>query len=156
MRHHLPIEYGIAALVCVVSGCGLMPARNPVAAEDRHVKSVATRDKEVVLKEAIVWFDRHPNATRGIRFPEGTYKIEAEDDEYYYFAAPKDIEYRVFRDGKVVDGRFMPGGLFLGKVFLKAVPAGAYLSVDERSKVVTWHLGGNFLRLEGKKWTRNY
>jgi hypothetical protein len=108
----------------------------------------------IVFHERMVWYNQPRNPTRGIRFPAGTYRLEAEDDEYRYFRAPSDVEYRIFRDGRAVDGRFMPGGLFLGKTIWKAVPAGAYLSVDPTTKVATWNLGRNFLKLEGKLWGR--
>ena len=137
-------------------GCGLMPPQSPVTGEDRAVTPLQMQEKQVVFKEAMVWLDRTFSPTRGIRFPEGVYTLEAEDKEYYYFRAPRDIEYRVFEDGRVVDGNFMPGGLYLGKKLLMMVPAGAYLSVNEQNKTMTWRLGGDFLRMEGRTWERNF
>lgn len=145
-----------ACLLCSLSGCGLLPGGDPVMSEKRPVTPVAVRDKQVVFKESMVWYDRPFGATRGIMFPEGVYKLEAEDSEYYYFAAPKAIEYRVFSNGKAVDGRFIPGGLCLGKAFLKMIPAAAYMTMDDKNKVMTWKLGGDFIRMEGSKWTKNY
>jgi hypothetical protein len=140
----------------VLGGCGLLPPQDPVSAQERTVTPTTTRDKTITLKESMVWYNRPFSATRGIRFPEGVYTLEAEDDEYYYFASPKEIEYRVFQEGKVVDGRSIPGGLFLGKRLFKMVPAGVYMTADEHTRIITWKLGAEFLRMEGKLWTRNY
>jgi hypothetical protein len=46
-----------------------------------------------------------------------------EDADYRYFVAPQRIEYRGFRNGTVVDGRFIPGGLFLAKSLFTTFPS---------------------------------
>ena len=142
----------LLAVLLYTSGCVTL---SPVTQEDRVVRTIDDGKKRVIFEECMVWYD-NLTPTRGIRFPEGTYTLEAEDDEYYYFAAPAQLEYRVFRYGKVVDARKMPGGLYLGKKAFKMVPAGAYLSVDNQNKTFTWKLGSDFLLMEGRKWKKNY
>ena len=142
-------------VMLVLAGCGALTL-SPLTSEDRSVSPVVDAGKSVILKESMVWYDQEV-ATRGIRFPEGQYLLEAEDAEYYYFRSPSPLEYRIFQNGSLTDGRFMPGGLFLSKALINMVPAGAYLSVeDPKQKTLTWKLGSNFLRKEGSLWTKNF
>ena len=135
--------------------CGCVIPMSPLSNESRLVTPLTNQTAAVVFKESMVFYDRAFAPSHGIRFPEGRYVLEAEDREYRYYRAPTNIEYRVFANGIVSDGRFMPGGLFLGKQTLKVVPAGAYLSSEgNNTNMVTWKLGGEFLRLEGAKWHR--
>ena len=143
----------IAATV-FLGGC-VIPL-SPLTHEARVVSPLPSQTNAVVFKEPMVWYDQALFPTRGIRFPEGTYRIESEDSEYRYFRAPSQIEYRVLQDGKVTDARFMPGGLFLSKRAFDLVPAGAYLFVDEYTNVLTWKLGGDFMGMEGGRWSKNF
>lgn len=123
--------------------------------EDRIVKPTLDQKKEVVFNQPMVWYDG-VRALRGILFSEGIYSLEAEDDEYYYFKAPKELEYRIFENGQTTEARFMPGGLYLSKNALNMIPAGAYLSVGEERKTLTWKLGSDFLRMRGHEWEKHF
>jgi hypothetical protein len=102
----------------------------------------------------MVFLDDPVRTAHGIRLLDGTYALEAEDDDYLYYRAPQKIEYRVFKNGAVVDGRFLPGGIYFSNAFLSLVLAGAYLTVDDTHKTLMWKLGLEFIHLEGSKWTR--
>ena len=142
------------AATTLFSGCVL--PMSPLTHEARAVSPLTSQTKEVVFKEPMVWYDQSFAPTRGIMFPQGTYQLEAEDSDYLYFHAPAQIEYRSLQGGSVTDDQFMPGGVFLAKAGISLVPAGAYSSVDEHTNVLTWKLGGSFLRMEGSKWTKNF
>jgi hypothetical protein len=144
----------LIAATAFLSGC-VIPL-SPLTNEARVVSPLTGQTNAVVFKEPMVWYDQALFPTRGIRFPQGTYSLEAEDSEYRYFRAPSQIEYRVLQSGKVTDDRFMPGGLFLKKALINLVPAGAYLPVDAHTNVLTWKLGGDFLNMEGGRWTKNF
>jgi hypothetical protein len=144
----------IIAATAFFSGC--VAPMSPATHEARVVSPVVNQTKELVFKEPMVWYDQTFAPTRGIMFPQGTYQIEAEDSDYIYFHAPAEIEYRTLQGGSVTGDRFMPGGVFLAKTAINLVPAGAYLSVDKNTNVLTWKLGGSFLRMEGSKWTKNF
>jgi hypothetical protein len=126
---------------------------SPVQSEDRVVSPTPPGHQVLVLGESMVWLDQALyDPTRGIRFTAGTYTLEAEDADYRYYRAPSPIEYRVFANGKVKDGRFMPGGIYLSKALISLVPAGGYLSVDDTNKTLVWKLGADFMHSEGQKW----
>ena len=128
-----------------------------VTAESRSITPVANSEKTVTLVEPIVWLDAPFGDTKGVRFPEGVYRLEAEDADYLYFRAPAAIEHRILKDGAVIDGRDIPGGLMLSKHLISLVPAGAYIDGEsENQKVQTMRLGREFMRFEGSKWKRNY
>lgn len=135
-------------------GCGTLRL-NPVTADDRIVKPLIVQKKIVTFKESIVWYDQNP-PTRGVLFPEGDYPIEAEDGEYLYFKAPKELEYRIFKNGEVIDGRLIPGGMCLNKNLFSMIPAGAYMTVNSSKKTLTFKLGRDFQRMEGNKWIKNF
>jgi len=150
----LLILISLVALTFLFEGC-VLPL-SPLTHEARTVTPVTNQTNAVVIKEPMVWYDQAFAPARGIRFPQGTYHLEAEDGEYRYFRAPSQIEYRILQNGKVTDDRFMPGGLFLSKGFFNLVPAGGYLFVDTHTNVLTWKLGGDFMSMEGGRWTKNY
>jgi hypothetical protein len=145
----------LVIIISLLCGCAALPPFNPVMSENRSVKSVINQEKRVEFKEPMVWYDSIKQ-TRGVLFPEGIYILEAEDDTYYYFKAPKELDYRSFEKGKTSDVKLIPGGLFLSKGSFNMVPAGAYSSLSNENKTLTWKLGSDFMDMEGKKWKKLY
>ena len=129
---------------------------NPVVTEDRPVAVANDPAKTVTVVDGIVMTDSPIAPSRGIRFPAGTYTLEAEDGVYYYFAAPTPIEYRIFKGGQAVDGRFIPGGLAIAKGGIHLVPAAGYMSHAEGTKTLTWKLGAEFFTLQGRYWKKSF
>jgi hypothetical protein len=149
------ILVSLMAASTLLGGCVL--PMSPLAHEVHVVTPLTNQTNVVVFKEAEVWWYEQALApTQGIRFPEGTYQLEAEDSEYLFFRAPSQIEYRVLQNGKVTDDRFVTGGLCLSKKTFDLVPAGAYSFVDEHADVLTWKLGRDFMNMEGGRWTKNF
>ena len=134
---------------------GAYSAESPLAQESRPVKAVTDPKKTVTVPEGMVWYDASP-PTRGLRFPAGTYVLEAEDSDYLYFRSSAPLEMRVFKDGKVVDGHDIPGGIMLSKRFLTRIPAAGYINDDGASKMMVWKLGREFLRREGSDWKKSF
>jgi hypothetical protein len=131
-------------------------ALNPVTSESRSVRAAADEKKTITVPEGMVWYDA-ARATRGLRFPPGTYALEAEDDEYWYFRAPSPLEFRVFSGREVKDGRFIPGGIMLGKRTIKLVPAAGYIDGERKDeKTMVWKLGRDFQRREKKDWRKSF
>lgn len=135
-------------------GCGTLQL-NPVASETRTVRMTADLAKTLSVPEGMVFYDKQP-ATRGLRFPPGTYVLEAEDDDYWYLRSIKPIEFRVFKDGRVADGREIPGGIMIGKSLIRTIPAAAYIDDEGATKMMVWKLGQEFLRLEGRDWEKSF
>jgi hypothetical protein len=153
MKRHLTILSAILLSACCVTSAF---AFSPIESEQRVVSQTADPARTLTVNEPMVVLDAPPPlpATRGIRFPAGTYVLEAEDGDDLYYRAPDKIEYRIFTNGVASDGRFIAGGIYVSKHSVDLVPAGAYMSVDETHKVLTWKLGSDFLSLEGSKWKR--
>ncbi|HTX21949.1 MAG TPA: hypothetical protein VMD27_08860 [Candidatus Aquilonibacter sp.] len=148
------IYFLLILIVVLINGC-VIPM-SPVTSETRTVSPLSYQTKSVTLKEPMVWYDTAFALTKGIRFPDGTYLLEAEDNEYFYFQAPRQIEYRTLQNGSITGDRLAPGGIFFKRGAYNIVPAGAYISVDERTKTLTWKLGADFLDMEGSGWTKNF
>lgn len=131
-------------------------ALNPVTSEVRSVRPTTDEKKTVTVPEGMVWYDA-ARPTRGLRFPSGTYALEAEDDEYWYFRSPELLEFRVFSGRDVKDARSIPGGVMLEKKTLKLVPAAGYIDGDRGAKkMMIWKLGRDFMRREGKDWRKSF
>lgn len=145
-----------AALACLlfVAGCGTLQM-DPVAEDKRAVRPASDTTKTVTVKDGMVWYNASP-PTRGVRFPPGTYVLEAEDDDYWYLRSPAPLEFKVLRNGEATFAGNVPGGIMIGKSLLRIVPAAAYADGDGSTKVMTWKLGNNFLRLEGSAWRKSF
>jgi hypothetical protein len=114
----------------------------------------------------MVFYNGSPGSprTKGIRFPPGVYSLEGEDDNYWYLRAPAPLEFRVFRAGTdiIVDNRNIAGGIMMAKSIVKIPPAGGYIDDDGTAhgdgsaKIMVWKLGSEFLREEGKFWTKSF
>ena len=137
-----------------LAGCGSLPATNPLASETMVVSSVSG-DKQLQLHKDQVWFDG-PSRSLGIMIPKGDYVLSAEDEDYLYFKAPAQIELRIFSEGGYHQGLF-DGGLALSKGLPDLmVPAFVYQDSNDEQKTMRWKLGGDFLRMEGRTWEKNY
>lgn len=141
-------------LSALLIGCGVLPPLDPVASEERTVRSASDTSRTITVPEGMVWYN--VGQTRGLRFPPGTYVLEAEDDSYWYFHASSPLEFRVFNGGNVTDAQNIPGGIMLGKVSLSMVPAGGYIDAEGSKKMQVWKLGSDFLRREGRDWKKSF
>jgi hypothetical protein len=133
----------------------LCQTANPLTQESREVEITNDPDKTVTVFEGMVWYNsRRP--THGLRMPAGTYVLEAEDKNYLYFRSEAPLEMRTFKNGKVVDGRNLKGGVMLNEKWLSRIPAACYIDEGESSKLMIWKLGKSFIRREGKDWEKNF
>lgn len=127
-------------------GCGLLlPPMNPVTHSDRKVGAAVDPQKQIIFR------------SEGIKFPDGVYELEVENEVYYYFAAPEKLEYRTFgNDGTTSSTYHYTGGLFFTKSMVNLVPGGAYYTVNDNPKVHFWKLGSEFIREKGHSWDTTY
>jgi len=138
--------------ILLLTGCLTL---SPLVNEEKTVTPVNTSTVSVSVPNGMVFYDTRP-ATRGIRFPEGTYILEAEDSEYFYYKSPTPLDLRVFEKGQLVDLKNLNGGLMLLKSSFSMVPGSGYISdLDPYKKVQIWKLGREFINLEGKEWKKN-
>lgn len=134
--------------------CGVLPPQNPVADEPRAVQNAHDASKTVTVADGMVWYNA--DRTRGLRFPSGTYILEAEDAHYWYFRSPAPLEFRTFSGERINDERSMPGGLMVAKAAVSLVPAGGYVEGEGSMKVMVWKLGGEFYGVEGRAWKKSF
>jgi hypothetical protein len=145
------------ALGCGIglTGCGALPALDSTASEVRNIRPTSDTSKTVTVPEGMVWYSTASRSS-GLRFPPGTYALEAEDDDYWYFRAPSPLEFRSFVNGKPGEEYTKPGGLMLSKRSIRLVPGAGYVDADGSSKNMVWKLGGDFLALEGRQWHKSF
>jgi len=138
-----------AAVGCIVTLPGAI-------AEEHPVRSASDPSRTVVFNEPIVWLDAPTSrATKGVRLLPGTYQLEAENDDYWYFRCPEPIETRALDGGRTLDGRFVPGGLALSKGF-SLEPAVVYIDQNPDQKLHIMRMGRDFLQMRGKTWEPNF
>jgi hypothetical protein len=139
----------------LLTACGTLPPLDPAVHELKAVSSASDPSKNVTVPEGMVWY-AGPSRSTGIRLPPGSYTLEAEDADYWYFRSPAPLEFRSFENGRSTEEHSNPGGLMLGKRPLRVVPAAAYIEGEGASKIMVWKLGGDFLAMEGRQWRKSF
>jgi hypothetical protein len=143
----------MAVAATALSGCGTLML-SPIANESRVVQTLTDATKTLTVPEGMVFYDSRP-PTQGIRFPAGTYAVEAEDADFWYLRSEAPLEFRDFDRGAVVAERTVPGGIMIAKRF-SMVPAAGYTDQGTGTKLMIWKLGQEFLMQEGKSWTKTF
>jgi hypothetical protein len=126
--YHSLLRLLVFGSLLATTGCGVLPPRNATANEPRVVQAASDAAKTLTVSESMVWY-ANSSQEFGVRFLQGTYVLEAEDDDYWYFRAPEPLEFRHLARGSTTDQYTSLGGLMLAKQTLRAVPAGGYLEV---------------------------
>jgi len=144
--------FGVA-LACLAACGGL--ELNPLINEPRSVRLEQDHSKTLTVLQEMVWDDKsHP--TREIRFPAGTYALEAEDADYWYMRSPAPLNLRDFKKGVQTESHNIRGGIAIGKYTTRSVPAAGYIDGQESSRILIWKLGKEFLSREGKDWRKSF
>jgi hypothetical protein len=148
----LRVGFGLV-LVCL-SACGGLEL-NPLVNEPRGVHLEQDSSKTLTVVQEMVWDDKS-HATRELRFPPGTYALEAEDADYWYMRSPAPLNLREFKKGAQTESRHIRGGIAIGKYTTRSVPAAGYIDGQESSRILIWKLGKEFLSREGKDWRKSF
>lgn len=141
----------LLAVTLVFSTLGCASYFSPALLDSRIVTPISRDSRVLSIKEPMVWYDTNPPKV-GILFPAGDYPLVAEDSEYLFYSAPKDIEMRTFSNGNLTEKRASPGGMFIAKSSFSTEPAGAYVDEGGNSFLRIWRLGREFLDMRGSKW----
>jgi hypothetical protein len=145
---------GFGAMLVAVSGCGGLEL-NPLVNEPRTVRFETDAAKTLTVVNELVWDDKsHP--TRELRFPPGTYALEAEDADYWYMRSPAPLNLREFKKGVQTESHLLRGGVAIGKYTTRSVPAAGYIDGQESQRILIWKLGKEFLSREGKDWRKSF
>ena len=145
---------GIGVAVACLSACGGLEL-NPSVNEPRSVHLEQDPSKTLTVVQEMVFGDKS-HATREIRFPAGTYALEAEDADYWYMRSPVPLNLRGFNKGVQTESRNIRGGIAIGKYATRSVPAAGYIDGQESSRILIWKLGKDFLSREGKEWRKSF
>jgi hypothetical protein len=145
---------GMGVALACLAACGGLEL-NPSINEARSVRLEQDPSKTLTVVQEMVWGDKsHP--TREIRFPAGTYALEAEDADYWYMRSPAPLNLRGFKKGVQTENRNIRGGIAIGKYTTRSVPAAGYIDGQESSRILIWKLGKDFLSREGKDWRKSF
>ena len=156
MRWFFPILIPALGLV----SCSVLPPFDPMTAENFTVQAATDATKTLTVKEGMVFYS-DPSQAHGIRFPPGTYALEAEDSDYWYFRSPSPLEFRDSKNGAVTSARAVPGGIMIPRSFTKTLQnlvagAGYTDGGSPTTRNMVWKLGVEFRRLEGTEWTKSF
>ena len=143
-----------------LAACSLLPPLDPMTSKSLTVQPATDTAKTLTVKGGMVFYS-DPSQAHGIRFPPGTYALEAEDNDYWYFRSPTPLEFRDFQNGAVTSAKDVPGGIMIPRTFTKSLQnlvAGAGYTDGESpgTRNMVWKLGGEFRHLEGTEWTKSF
>jgi hypothetical protein len=140
-----------AVMLVAAAGCFSM---NPATDEVHSVYPVRDDTRSVTFKKSLTLYDSKAKVY-SVSIPAGIYVLEAQDDNYWYFACPIPLERAAFHDdGSKVSDMFS-GGFMLEKNRGMLVPAGIYLSDGSMNFTMVWKLGSDFMDDEGRAWKRS-
>lgn len=150
----------LLTLVLTMVSCAALPTLDPVSSKSLTIQPAVDAAKTLTVKGGMVFYS-DLSRTHGIRFPPGTYALEGEDNDYWYFRSPAPLEFRDFKKGAVTTAKDKPGGIMIPRTLgksLQGLVAGAGYTDGENSttKNMVWKLGGEFQRLEGVEWTKSF
>jgi hypothetical protein len=144
----------LIASIASLCACGGL-ALNPLTHERRSVHFELDASKSLTVVRAMTWTDKR-HATHQLRFPAGIYTLEAEDADYFYMRSAAPLELSDFHKGGVKESHTLHGGIAIGKILFRAVPASGYIDGGESSRVLIWTLGKDFLGREGTDWRKSF
>ncbi len=146
--------FAFAAILSLLPGCATKTEENLI---EKHVRvfDAASKDIFLVVTKPLKDVDDLRDPTQGIEFPMGKYYLEAQDDSYWYFRAPKTIVVAVYDiEGRKANSLSFPGGIALSKTGDNTAPGPiAYIDdVNKSSKVHLWIITKEFFHQRGDKW----
>lgn len=140
-------------LALVLAGCAdmILPQSNRIW-EERTVSS-ATAPRSLVMSEPLNWFASENGNRYDIWLPQGTYYVEAEDNDYWYFAAPGGVTMGKKKLFSAQDNMPQGGGIVISKkTNPKAYSSGAYVDYEGGRKLLVFYFDFRFTDQEGKRW----
>ena len=100
------------------------------------------------------WTDQEFDPLMGVRYRPGKFVLEAENEDYWFFDAPKPLELLRYDFGRIVDGMSLWGGIAISKDPSNPHRAGAYADGEnENKKVVVHWFKKKFMEDRGTKWS---
>jgi len=143
-----------ATVLALLPGCATQSETNLI---EKHVRVSEAADKDLflVVTKPLKNVDDVRDPSQGVEFPLGKYYLEAQDDNYWYFRAPKGLVVAVYDlEGLKVNSLNFPGGIALSKTGDNTAPRPmAYVDdANKSSKVYLWIISTDFFKQRGDKW----
>ena len=152
MKSH-PAFYAAALLALALAAVGCSTFKmNPVTDETRQTYPVKDDAIYVVVRQNGIHLNDSKVRTYGVLIPPGLYKLEAQDDDYLYFATSGVITRFVYDGYQLVDQNVCQGGVMIGRKTGMLVPAGVYKNDGSMNHVMIWKLTDDFMKMEGSRW----
>ena len=105
------------------------------------------------MSEPLDWFASESGNRYDIWLPKGTYQVQAEDSDYWYFRAPERVSLGKTKVFSKQDGRTYDGGIFISKkTNPKAYSSGAFVDYEGGRKLLLFAFDFRFTGQEGKRW----
>jgi|CZKV01.1.fsa_nt_gi hypothetical protein len=143
----------ILLLALSLTGCAdlILPGTNRI--HEERTASPATDHRTLVMSEPLDWFASESGDRYDIWLSQGTYHVEAEDSDYWYFRAPERVSLGKTALFSKQDSRTYDGGIFISKNSNpKAYPSGAYVDYEDGKMLLLFAFDARFSGQEGKRW----
>jgi hypothetical protein len=153
-KRHLFTILACATILSLLPGCATKTEENLIE-KHVHVFDAASKDIFLVVSKPLKDVDDLRDPTQGVEFPLGKYYLEAQDDSYWYFRAPKVLVVALYDiEGRKINTLSFPGGIALSKSGDNTFPGPmAYVDdANKSSKVHLWIITKEFFKLRGDKW----
>jgi len=105
------------------------------------------------MSEPLDWFASENGDRYDIWLSQGTYHVEAEDSDYWYFRAPGRVSLGKTKVFSKQDSRTYNGGIFISKkTNPNAHSSGAFIDYEGGRKLLLFVFDFRFTGQEGKRW----
>jgi major membrane immunogen (membrane-anchored lipoprotein) len=106
----------------------------------------------LVMSAPLDWFASENGDRYDIWLPQGTYHIEAEDNDYRYYKAPGQVTLGKKKIFSAQNNMPQGGGIFFSKNAGCKYPSGAYVDFKDGEKLLVFYFDFRFTGQEGKRW----
>lgn len=152
MNKRLPALF-LTFVALVLAACAT--TSTPPFIEEHVPASKAQSDTLFIQATAILTYnDSDFDPLVGIRLMPGRFTLEAENENYWFFRAPKPVDLLMYDFGRIINGTNVRGGVMLAKDATNPKSAAVYIDGNsDEEKIVIRYLNKQFTSDRGKKWT---
>ena len=142
----------LLSLALILTGCADMTDPGSKCIHEERTVSPASTHRSLVMSEPLDWCASAGKALYDIWLPQGTYHVEAEDSDYWYFRAPEKVSLGKSAFFSNQGSSTSDGGIFISKSDSSKYSSGAYIDNKSGKKLLLFHFDLRFTVQEGKRW----
>jgi hypothetical protein len=149
----MPFRISIVLLLALIlSGCAdmILPGTNRIREE--RIVLPATAHRSLVMSEPLDWFASENGERYDVWLPQGTFHVEAQDNDYWYYKAPGKVSLGETPPFSNRDFRMFDGGIFMSRNPGSKYSSGAYIDYENGHKLLVFFFDSRFTGREGSKW----